>query len=69
VPIPVLAALLILIGERSAFAYVDPGTGSLLYQTALATVLGLGLVFRRVRVSIVDFLKRFGSRGVDSDRT
>ena len=62
--IPVLAALLFLIGERAAFAYVDPGTGSLLYQTALTIVLGLGLVFRRVRVSIGQFVKRL-RRGSD----
>lgn len=64
--IPFLAAVLFLIGERAAFAYVDPGTGSLLYQTALTMVLGIGLVFRRVRASIVQFVKRLGGR---SDRT
>jgi hypothetical protein len=62
--IPCLAALLFLIGERAAFAYVDPGTGSLLFQTALTIVLGLGLAFRRVRVSIVQFVKRL-RRGAD----
>jgi hypothetical protein len=61
--IPFLAAVLFLFGERPAFAYVDPGTGSLLYQTALTMVLGLGLVFRRVRVSIVQFVKRLSGRG------
>lgn len=66
--IPFLAVALLLLGERSAFAYVDPGTGSLIYQTALTIVLGLGLVFRRVRVSIADFVKRLGGRSVDSDR-
>ena len=60
--IPFLAVVLFLIGERTAFAYVDPGTGSLLYQTALTMVLGLGLVFRRVRVSIVQFVKRLGGQ-------
>jgi len=61
--IPFLTATLFLLGERAAFAYVDPGTGSLLYQTALTIVLGLGLVFRRVRGSILDFVKRLGGRG------
>jgi len=60
--IPFLAAVLVLIGERPALAYVDPGTGSLLYQTALTMVLGLGLVFRRVRVSIAEFVRRLGGR-------
>lgn len=62
--IPFLAAVIFLFAERPAFAYVDPGTGSLLYQTALTIVLGLGLVFRRVRVSIVHFVKRLGGRDV-----
>ena len=57
-----LAFAAFLLGELPAFAYVDPGTGSLLYQTALTVVLGLGLVFRRVRMSVVDFVKRLGGR-------
>ena len=63
--IPILTAAIVLLGERDAFAYVDPGTGSLLYQTALTIVLGLGLVFRRVRYSIVHFVKRLGGRSDD----
>jgi hypothetical protein len=62
VPIFILVTLLCLIGEGDAFAYVDPGTGSLLYQTALTLILGFGLVFRRVRVTIADFVKRFSGR-------
>lgn len=62
-PIAILAAVVLLIGERPAFAYIDPGTGSLLYQTALTIVLGLGLTFRRVRASIADFVKRLSGRG------
>ncbi len=60
--IPCLTCAVFLLGELPAFAYVDPGTGSLLFQTALTVVLGLGLVFRRVRGSIVDFVKRLGGR-------
>lgn len=67
--IPILAVGLLLLSEQPAFAYVDPGTGALLYQTALALVLGLGLVLRRVRTSIVDFVKRLGGRDGDSDRS
>jgi hypothetical protein len=65
--ISLLTAAVLIVGERPAFAYVDPGTGSLLFQTALTIVLGLGLVLRRVRGSIVHFVKRLGGRG-DSDR-
>jgi hypothetical protein len=64
--IPFIAVMLVVIWERPAFAYVDPGTGSLLYQTALTIVLGLGLTFRRVRASIAQFVKRLGGRGGSS---
>jgi hypothetical protein len=65
--IPVIAIAAFLIGEHPALAYVDPGTGSLLYQTALTALLGLGLVFRRVRGSIVAFVKRLGGRDRSPD--
>ena len=49
-----------LLGERPAYAYIDPGTGSLIYQTALTLLLGLGLVVRQSRQSIARFFKRLG---------
>jgi hypothetical protein len=61
------AALLILIGERPAFAYVDPGTGSLIYQTALTLLLGIGVVLRRSRASLARFVRRLGGRDVASE--
>jgi hypothetical protein len=57
-----LALAVFVLAERPAFAYVDPGTGSMLLQTALAGVIGIGLVLRRVRASIVSFVKRLGGR-------
>lgn len=60
------AALLVLIGERPAHAYIDPGTGSLIYQTALTVLLGLGFMLRRSRASISRFVRRLG-RGVTPD--
>ena len=67
--IPLLVIALFLLAEGTASAYVDPGTGSLVYQTALTILLGVGLVFRRVRGSIADFVRRLGGRNVSSDRT
>ncbi len=63
----VAIALIVLIGERPAFAYIDPGTGSLIYQTALTVLLGLGLVLRRSRGSISRFVRRLAGRGVSPD--
>lgn len=45
-------ALLILISEQPAHAYIDPGSGSLIYQTALTVLLGAGFFFRRTLASI-----------------
>ncbi len=64
-----LAASVVLLTERSAFAYVDPGTGSLLYQAALALLIGLGLAVRRIRGSIAGFVRRVAARGAASERT
>lgn len=55
----VLAVLcLILLNEQAAMAYIDPGSGSLIYQAILAALLGVGFTFRRV----LSALKRVGRR-------
>lgn len=63
-----LAAGVFLLAERSAYAYIDPGTGSLLYQAALTMLLGLGLAIRRIRGSIAGFVRRVATRGASSER-
>ena len=62
-----LALAALLIAEQPAAAYVDPGTGSLLFQTVLTLIVGVGLVFRRVRASIAGFVRRLGGRGIASE--
>jgi hypothetical protein len=32
-----------------ARAYIDPGTGSLLFQSVLAVIFGIGVAFRQMR--------------------
>ncbi|MBM3770919.1 MAG: hypothetical protein FJW27_06460 [Acidimicrobiia bacterium] len=44
--------------ERPALAYIDPGSGSLSYQTILSAILGIGLTSRR----LLGALKRVGRR-------
>jgi hypothetical protein len=64
----IVAAVLIgLIGERPAYAYIDPGAGSLIYQTALTALLGLVYVLGRGRASISRFVRRLGGRAVPAD--
>src|SRR5207237_7676923 len=46
-------ALMLLVSERPAHAYIDPGSGSLIYQTALGLLLGFGFMFRRVAAGVV----------------
>ena len=63
----VTALVLLLIAERPAYAYIDPGTGSLIYQTVLTILLGLGFMLRRSRASISRFVRRFGGRDAAPD--
>ena len=60
-----LAVVFLLAGERPAYAYVDPGTGSMIYQTLLTLVIGIGLVFKQVRYSVTRFVKRLAGRNPD----
>jgi hypothetical protein len=49
--------LMLLVAERPAHAYIDPGSGSLIYQTALGLLLGFGFMFRRVAAGVARFFK------------
>jgi hypothetical protein len=51
-------ALILLFTEQRADAYIDPGSGSLIYQTALALLLGFGFMFRRIASSVTRLFKR-----------
>jgi len=62
-----LVTAVFLLAERSAYAYIDPGTGSLLYQAALTLLLGLVLAVRRIRGSIAGFVRRLATRGAPSE--
>lgn len=48
----VLALLLLIVVPRDAQAYIDPGTGSLVWQLVLSTVLG-GVFYARRTIGIV----------------
>ena len=59
-----LLMLPLLLWPDQAHAYLDPGTGSMIVQAVLAAILGLGIVFRKLRFRIWSLLKRIaGSRG------
>jgi len=44
----VSAACLLMATPTNAWAYIDPGTGSMAYQVLLAGALAAGFLFRRV---------------------
>ena len=50
--------LLLLVSERPAYAYIDPGSGSLIYQTIITVLLGVGFVFRRAIASVGRWFRR-----------
>lgn len=51
-------ALLQILLVRDAQAYVDPGTGSLIFQVIIATVVGVGAAVRLYWERIKTFLSR-----------
>ncbi len=42
-----LLVLVLVLCPRDAWAYIDPGTGSVIYQTLLVILLGAGFLFRK----------------------
>jgi len=67
-PVVGAVALIALVGERPVHAYLDAGSGSLIYQTALTALLGLVYVLTRSRESISRLVKRLGGRDVTPER-
>lgn len=62
-----LAALLCV--PVTASAYLDPGTGSLIFQSLLAVLFGVGVAFRQVRAWVAKawaFILRRPPPGDDS---
>jgi hypothetical protein len=60
---PILLALfLVLIGARSAYAYIDPGTGSFMLQILIATLVGsafaVKLFWKRIKHSVGNLVWR-----------
>lgn len=49
---------LLLLAEHPVLAYIDPGSGSLIYQALLAGLLGLGFTLRRTTDAVGRFLRK-----------
>jgi hypothetical protein len=53
-----LLAVLSVASITPAFAYIDPGTGSMVLQMALAGIAGALFYFRQLRLAAVDWFRR-----------
>ena len=52
------AALLLAVSSQPAYAYIDPGTGSMLIQMAIAGIAGALFFFRQLRMQFVSWFRR-----------
>jgi len=57
-----IAALIIIICPIYAFAYLDPGSGSYIFQILIAGLIGsiyaIKLFWKRIKGSVINILKR-----------
>lgn len=53
-----LLAVLSVASVSPAMAYIDPGTGSMLVQMALAGLAGALFYFRQLRIAVADWFRR-----------
>lgn len=53
-----LLAVLICLWPAEADAYIDPGTGSMIIQVVFASIIGIGLFVRSVRVRLRSWVER-----------
>ncbi len=59
----VISFFALLIGTEPAWAYLDPGTGSLILQSLIAGIAGALVVCRLYWAQLKNFLARVFSRG------
>jgi hypothetical protein len=54
--VTLMVSLLLTLSTRSAHAYLDPGTGSMIFQVALASLFGVLLAIKTFWVQIKHFV-------------
>lgn len=57
-----------LVYESTAHAYIDPGTGTFLWQIVLSSIAGALFFFRQIRVGLSRIL-RIGTRANSGDKS
>ena len=62
----VLVLLLLLASTHAAYAYVDPGTGSYVYQMIIAALVGVGFAVKIYWGKIKSFFSNPSSEGQET---
>tara|TARA_B110000003_G_C16283668_1_gene392042 strand:- start:67 stop:321 length:255 start_codon:yes stop_codon:yes gene_type:complete len=42
----------------NAYAYLDPGTGGLIVQILIASLIGVGVFFKNIKIKFLEFFKK-----------
>ena len=67
--VPVCAILLVFLNPSPAHAYLDPGTGSMLYQSVIVGIAAvsvcIGTMRRRIRSFLSKIFGRHGDHGAE----
>ena len=69
-PLIIAAFILISFPARDAYAYIDPGTGSFIFQMVVASILGAVLTIKLWLGAAKQFFGRFagsGGKGASAD--
>jgi hypothetical protein len=54
----VLVTTLLALAPTPALAYLDPGSGSMLFQVLIAALVGIGFTIRRLRAIVFGWFRR-----------
>ena len=60
-------AFLCIVWPKPAHAYIDPAVGSMILQAVLATIIGVGVYFRDLRLKITSLFRRQRSDEAEPD--
>ncbi len=41
--------------SSNAYAYLDPGTGGLIIQALIASIIGIGIFFQNIKIKVMEF--------------
>ncbi len=54
----ILLLMVLIVSEKNAYAYTDPGSGALMWQLLLAAMLGISFYFRKLLGWIREWKKK-----------